>query len=422
MDVGNRDVINWAILICGSDDFSVGFESDIRDMYVLLTDELQFDDDNIYYVAPGNWNSAANYYSISKSNVQNAIQDVASKAAYQDSVFFFYTSHGDKYYLDGNGDNNINSALDVEASTLDGWLDGINVRQMVVLLQACKCGSFIGNLSSPKRITITATDSTHSSWGDMGGSQDPPTAFWDPNGPDDDGANNPNNRNHDGSEFFAGFRMAFRDYDNDGYREADDDQYIYKNDYTPKYPPTATGNKDGRVSIAEAFYFAKFEDCLTIHWENHIYPGWQKEYPQIDANNIDPSVTYIYSNLRPSKPNIDGPATGKKGTEYDYTFNSIDGDRDDVSYYVDWGDGTNTGWFGLYPSGIGVIKKHTWKSNGKYTIKAKAKDINGAESEESILKVSIPRVKAFNFNVNLISRLFERFPNAFPILRYLLGL
>ena len=161
---------------------------------------------------------------------------------------------------------------------------------------------------------------------------------------------------------------------------------------------------------------------MTIHWENHIYPTWDKEYPQIDANNIDPSVTYIYSNLRPSKPNIVGPATGKKGTEYDYTFNSIDGDRDDVSYYVDWGDGTNTGWFGPSPSGVGVIKKHSWNSKGEYTIKAKAKDINGAESDESIFKINIPRNKIFKFNVNLLDSLFERFPNAFKTLRNLLGL
>lgn len=421
LDVNTKGVNNWAILICGSDDFSAGFESDVMDMYMLLTDELQFDDDNIYYVAPDNWNSAAHYYTISKSNVQKAIQDVASRAAYQDSVFFFYSAHGIKYYLDGNGDNNINSALDVEASTLDGWLDGINVNQMVVLLQACKCGSFIGNLSTPKRIIITATDSTTKSWGDSG-TQDPPTAFWDPNGPDDDGANNPNNKNYDGSEFSSGFRMAFRDFDNDEYREADDTSYINLNGYSPKYPPSATGNNDGRVSISEAFYFAKFEDCLTTHWENHIYPGWQKEYPQIDANNIDPSMTYIYSNLRPSKPNIVGPDTVNSGTEYDYTFNSIDGDRDDISYYVDWGDDTNTGWFGPSPSGVGVLKKHTWSTNGKYTIKAKARDINGAESEESIFEVSIPRYKALDLNVNLFNRLFVRFPNAFPILRYFLGL
>jgi len=36
--------------------------------------------------------------------------------------------------------------------------------------------------------------------------------------------------------------------------------------------------------------------------------------------------------------------------------------------------------------------------------------------------ISMPKNKIFNFNFNLLSLLFERFPNAFPILRNLLGL
>ncbi len=36
--------------------------------------------------------------------------------------------------------------------------------------------------------------------------------------------------------------------------------------------------------------------------------------------------------------------------------------------------------------------------------------------------ISMPKYKAFNFNFNLLSWLFEQFPNAFPILRNLLGL
>jgi parallel beta-helix repeat protein len=37
------------------------------------------------------------------------------------------------------------------------------------------------------------------------------------------------------------------------------------------------------------------------------------------------------------------------------------------------------------------------------------------------LSVSIPKIKIFNFNFDLLQRLIERFPNAFPILRHLLG-
>ena len=60
---------------------------------------------------------------------------------------------------------------------------------------------------------------------------------------------------------------------------------------------------------------------------------------------------------------------------------------------------------------------------GDFEIKVKAKDNNDYESEWSDpLPVSMPKNKPFNFNFPLLSWLLERFPNAFPILRYLLGL
>jgi len=55
-------------------------------------------------------------------------------------------------------------------------------------------------------------------------------------------------------------------------------------------------------------------------------------------------------------------------------------------------------------------------------IKAKAEDIYGLESDWGTLEVTMPKSKTIHFNFNLLSRLFERFPNAFPILRYMLGL
>ena len=38
------------------------------------------------------------------------------------------------------------------------------------------------------------------------------------------------------------------------------------------------------------------------------------------------------------------------------------------------------------------------------------------------LDVTMPKNKAFDYNFNLLERLFERFPNAFPMLRHLLEL
>lgn len=35
---------------------------------------------------------------------------------------------------------------------------------------------------------------------------------------------------------------------------------------------------------------------------------------------------------------IEGPPNGKAGTEYEYTFTTIDSEGDDIYYYIEWGD------------------------------------------------------------------------------------
>ncbi len=64
-------------------------------------------------------------------------------------------------------------------------------------------------------------------------------------------------------------------------------------------------------------------------------------------------------------------------------------------YWVEWGDGTHTGWIGPYPSGAHVATNHTWMERGSYAITAKAKDIYEAESNFSaplIMNVTGPQI------------------------------
>ncbi|UCD14654.1 MAG: hypothetical protein JSW60_04330 [Thermoplasmatales archaeon] len=123
----------------------------------------------------------------------------------------------------------------------------------------------------------------------------------------------------------------------------------------------------------------------------------------------------------PSKPTIDGPSSGKAGESHSFKFTSEDPQEQDVFYYVEWGDDTNTDWFGPHPSGETKTKSHTWEK-GTWTIRAKARDTCGAESGWSTHVFEAPKNKALNFNLNLLEWLFEQFPNAFPMLRYLLGI
>ena len=124
-------------------------------------------------------------------------------------------------------------------------------------------------------------------------------------------------------------------------------------------------------------------------------------------------------NEPPDAPIINGQTSGKTGVEYEYTFNTTDPEGDPIMYLIDWGD-NNTEWTEYSDSGEEITLKHTWNEEGEYTIKAKAKDIHGAEGPEGTLTVTMPRNKPINFN--LLELLFERFPNAFPILRHLLGI
>jgi len=74
-------------------------------------------------------------------------------------------------------------------------------------------------------------------------------------------------------------------------------------------------------------------------------------------------------------PEITGPTNGKTGINYDFTFKADDPEEDDIWYYIDWGDGTNTDWFGSFPSGQEVTKTHKWLANGTYDIWGRSKDI-----------------------------------------------
>ena len=109
----------------------------------------------------------------------------------------------------------------------------------------------------------------------------------------------------------------------------------------------------------------------------------------------------------PDAPTIDGQTSGKVGTEYEYTFNAVDPDGDNVKYFINWGD-TNSEWTGFNASGTNVTVKHTWGKKGTYDITAKAQDIRGFEGPEVTLTVTMPRNKATTYS--LFQLLFERFP------------
>jgi len=145
--------------------------------------------------------------------------------------------------------------------------------------------------------------------------------------------------------------------------------------------------------------------------------------PYLKQYKTDPDSEFILSydegeNQPP--PTITGPMKGIVGVATEYNFTAIDPDGDAVYYFIDWGDTTNSGWVGAYPSGEKITKSHTWLTKGIYTVKAKVKNIYGNESDWATISVTMP----YSYNIPLIQywmKLFEGFSHAFPILRHLVG-
>jgi len=159
----------------------------------------------------------------------------------------------------------------------------------------------------------------------------------------------------------------------------------------------------------------------TEKWRHRIAGEWVDSSPCIGENGIvyigssfddqgnDYGYFYAFGygenvNNPPNTPIITGQNSGKTGETYTYTFSTTDPDNDDISYYIDWGDGTNSDWQGPYSSGTGISLSHSWSNDGSFSIKAKAKDDEGSESTYTTLHVSMPKSKTFS----LLSWLIER--------------
>ncbi len=104
-------------------------------------------------------------------------------------------------------------------------------------------------------------------------------------------------------------------------------------------------------------------------------PGWPMFH-----HDLVHSGRFHVENQPPQAGDFSGPGMGRPGENYTFSLTMTDPEGDEV--YVDWdfGDGTVSGWLGLYPSGMTCSVTHAWVSEGVYQIMVKLRDNQGAET------------------------------------------
>ncbi|MEO0074116.1 MAG: PKD domain-containing protein [candidate division WOR-3 bacterium] len=85
----------------------------------------------------------------------------------------------------------------------------------------------------------------------------------------------------------------------------------------------------------------------------------------------------------PTVPKLAGPRSGQPGETLWFAVQSQDRNRDNLSYLVDWGDGSIPVWTPEIAADESMTVWHLYGSIGEYGVKARCRDETGRESEWS---------------------------------------
>jgi hypothetical protein len=180
-----------------------------------------------------------------------------------------------------------------------------------------------------------------------------------------------------------------------------------------------TTNLNGTIDIEYSanngsswIVLASQQDNTGIYlWNTTTVPDGNKYLIKVNATDEffntgsdSSNATFSIGNHLPAVPQISGPSQGGSGISFNFTAVASDPEGDQISYKWDWGNGNVSEWLGPFNSSVPTIASYVWEDNGNYSIRVKAKDIGGGESNWSELhNISIaPQVYFSNIQLGYL--------------------
>lgn len=297
-------------------------------------------------------------FNITYNDFDSAISWLSEKADANDVVLLCSNTHGMDGYI-------LLTDCNLYYTTINEWLDQLNVKGIFYSISACHSGSAIPILGKEGRVIMTACESNES-----GG-----TAW-----------------------FLCFLYMNYDCVEGFGYDGAPSPNGAF-------YRRDNDLNGDGWVSAEEAFIYAKewTEKFHNDFWINTS--GDNPIHPQI-YDGYCGELNICHCTQTP--PNI--PTCSYNWINNELKVSSMDLEGDDIRYGISWNnDGNVDNWTEFYDSGAEVSINC---QDRKGVVGVIAEDELGAQSGWA-------SVKAENLGLahSILLRFTEIFPNAFPILQ-----
>ena len=194
---------------------------------------------------------------------------------------------------------------------------------------------------------------------------------------------------------------------------------IYGNNKIEKnriYNNNLQNNNQNTHDSHDNMFYGNYWDDYTGSDENYdgigddpySFSSGKDHCPFMDESSWDLGVNHL-----PILPIIRGPSTGRPNTPYSYNFQTADPDGDDVYIYIDMGDDEYIEWEGPFESHDVTDILYYYEQIGVYTIRAKARDEHGYETDlvkfrVVIIKNRVAVAPIHNYKIlNVMTKIFK---------------